>query len=132
MTNRRFSRLVAALATISAVALPGTARAENFEAEFDKLFGKQLRAPREVVSPVRPFVAPTRAAPTVYGGSLEATVASLANATQGRIGVAAMDLGTGRTVGFGSGRFQLLDSRRTPTQRTLGRLGHMGRIYSRY
>lgn len=98
MTNRRFSRIVAALAAASALALPGAARADNFESEFDKLFGKDLRAPREVTSPVRPFVAPARPATTVYGGGLEATVASLANAAQGRIGVAAMDLGTGRTV----------------------------------
>lgn len=82
----------------SAVALPaGAARAENFQSEFDKVFGKESRAPREVVSTVRPFIAPTRPV-TTYGGSLEATIASLASAAQGRIGVAAMDLGTDRTV----------------------------------
>lgn len=82
----------------SALALPtGAARADTFQSEFDKVFGKELRAPREVQPTVRPFVAPTRPV-TTFGGSLEATVAQLANAAQGRIGVAAMDLGTGRTV----------------------------------
>lgn len=89
---------MASLAVVSAMVLPaGGARAEDFQSEFDKVFGKELRAPRAVLPTVRPFVAPVRAA-TALGGSLEATVASLANATQGRIGVAAMDLGSGRTV----------------------------------
>lgn len=75
----------------------GAARAENFQTEFDKVFGKTLRAPREVQPTVRPFVAPVQPT-TTYGGALEATIANLANAAQGRIGVAAMDLGTGRTI----------------------------------
>lgn len=83
---------------VSAMVLPaGAAQADDFRSEFDKVFGKELRAPREVQPTVRPFVAPARPV-TTYGGSLEATVASLADAAQGRIGVAAMDLGTGRTV----------------------------------
>ena len=75
----------------------GTARAENFQTEFDQVFGKERRAPREVQPTVRPFVAPTQPI-TPYGASLEATIANLANAAQGRIGVAAMDLGSGRTI----------------------------------
>ena len=44
------------MALASALALPtGAARAENFQAEFDKVFGKELRAPREVQGTVRPF-----------------------------------------------------------------------------
>lgn len=89
---------MASLAMVSALALPaGAARAENFQTEFDKVFGKAPRAPREVQPAVQPFVAPLRAA-TTYAGSLEATVANLASAAQGRIGVAAMDLGSGRTI----------------------------------
>lgn len=96
--NTRFPRLLAGLAMVSAIALPaGAAQADDFHSEFDKVFGKELRTPREVQPTVRPFVAPVRPV-TTYGGSLEATVASLADAAQGRIGVAAMDLGTGRTV----------------------------------
>lgn len=75
----------------------GAARAESFQTEFDKVFGKTPRAPREVQPMVRPFVAPVQST-TTYGGALEATIANLANAAQGRIGVAAMDLGTGRTI----------------------------------
>ncbi len=89
---------MASLAMVSALALPaGAVRAENFQTEFDKVFGKAPRAPREVQPAVQPFVAPLRAA-TTYAGSLEATVANLASAAQGRIGVAAMDLGSGRTI----------------------------------
>jgi len=89
---------MAVLAAAGAFALPaGAAQAEDFQSEFDKVFGKELRAPREVQPTVRPFVAPARSA-TTYGGSLETAVAQLANAAQGRIGVAAMELGTGRTV----------------------------------
>lgn len=89
---------MAVLAAAGALALPaGAAQAEDFQSEFDKVFGKELRAPREVQPTVRPYVAPARPA-TTYGGSLETAVAQLANAAQGRIGVAAMELGTGRTV----------------------------------
>ena len=86
------------MAMASVLTLPaGVARANDFQTDFDKVFGTESRAPREVQPTVRPFVAPVRPA-TTYGASLEATVASLANAAQGRIGVAAMDLGTGRAV----------------------------------
>lgn len=99
MKITRFPRLLAAAAMAASLALPaGAARADNFQAEFDKVFGKEVRAPREVVSTVRPFVAPAEPRYDSYAGSLEATVAALANGAQGRIGVAALDLGTGRSV----------------------------------
>lgn len=98
MKNRRLPLMLRVVAMAAAIGAPvSAAQAEDFNAAFDQVFGKQLRAPREVAPTVRPFVAPVRAAPT-YSGGLEATVASLANAAQGRIGVAAMDLGTGRTI----------------------------------
>ncbi len=98
MNISRFPRLLAGLALVSAIALPtGAARAEDFRTEFDKVFGKEPRAPREVKPAIQPFIAQTRPV-AAYDGGLDSAVASLANAAQGRIGVAAMDLGTGRTI----------------------------------
>lgn len=95
----RFSRLLASLAMVTALALPsGPAHADSFENDFDKLFGTEKRAPREVQSTVRPFVAPTRPSFGNLGGGLEATVAALADGAQGRIGVAAVDLASGRSL----------------------------------
>ncbi|MCZ8323423.1 MAG: class A beta-lactamase [Novosphingobium sp.] len=99
MKIARFPRLLAAAATAATLAFPaGAARADSFEAEFDKVFGKEQRAPRELPSTVRPFVAPAAPGFDGLGGGLEATVAALANGAQGRIGVAALDLGTGRSI----------------------------------
>jgi beta-lactamase class A len=95
----RFSRLLATMAMASALALPaGAAHADSFESEFDKLFGTEKCAPRPAPAPVRPFVAPASPGFSGFSGSLEEAVATLANGAQGRIGVAAMDLSTGRSV----------------------------------
>jgi len=62
------------------LALPGTsAGAGELEEAFDRSFSAQSELPH-------------------YGDPLQAEVASLANANLGRIGVAAMDLATGRTI----------------------------------
>lgn len=99
MTKLRFSHLLGALATASALALPAVpAHADSFEHEFDRLFGTEKRAPREVQSTVRPFVVPASPGFSSFGGGLEATVAALADGAQGRIGVAAMDLASGRSL----------------------------------
>lgn len=83
----------------TALALPAApAHADSFEREFDSLFGTEKRAPREVQSTVRPFVAPARPVVGSFGGGLEATVAALADGAQGRIGVAAIDLSSGRSL----------------------------------
>ena len=61
-----------------------------FENAFDKTLGTELRAPR------------------TYDTPFELQVASLAEASQGRIGVAALDLATGRTVDvLGNQRFPM-------------------------
>ncbi len=106
--------------------LAGAAHASNagsLEAEFDTAFIKQSVAPTRLppatlpvvrrgtpanipllaLTPVRPsytassFAAPNYA-PPVYATPLEASIASLADGSQGRIGVAAIDLASGRTV----------------------------------
>ena len=72
-----FSGLAAALAVL---VLPAqAARAESLEQAFDRTFLEARQAP-------------------VYAGSLESMVAAAARADMGRIGVAAMDLGSGRMV----------------------------------
>lgn len=88
-----FKRIVAALALGAAALAPlGTAQAAGSEVElaFDKTFGTEQRGPR------------------VYDSAFEARIASLANASQGRIGVAAMDLKTGKVVDvLGDQRFPM-------------------------
>lgn len=67
------------LGAIAATLLPvHAASADDLELIFDRALGTESRAPR------------------AYGSAFEAQVASLANAAQGRIGVAAIDLSSGR------------------------------------
>lgn len=93
------SKFVTALALAGALALPAAAHASSdaLELDFDRVLGSEPRAPREVPSTVQQFV-PLPAAPQIGGGWLENQLASIAGAQQGRIGVAALDLATGRTV----------------------------------
>ncbi len=107
MKTGLISRLLAVAAVAGALAAPGTAaaRGDNLEFEFDRVLGSEPRTPREVpaLPPVQPrravaveqFVAP---APRSYANGLEAQIAALAAPAQGRIGVAALDLSTGRNV----------------------------------
>ena len=75
------ARLTAFLAGMLALAVPVQAlAADDLELAFDRTLGTQSRAPRTYASP------------------LEAQLAALSNATLGRIGVAAVDLTTGRSV----------------------------------
>ena len=112
------SRFVASLALASSVLAPiAPAYAETLETEFDKAFSApvksqpQLQAPgkvqpkiaaksesaqRVLPTTVQPFIAPTT--PRSYASGLEAQLAPLSNSSNGRIGVAAIDLTTGRVV----------------------------------
>ncbi len=95
------TRLIGSLALAGALAAPAAARADSLDTAFDRTFGTELRAPPEVVSTVRPWApTPSASAPSVdvYGGGLEAQLATYADAGQGRIGVAALDLASGRMV----------------------------------
>jgi beta-lactamase class A len=96
-----FTRVIGALALAGgALASASTAHADSLENAFDQALGKEQRAPLpsgSVLPPTaQPFVAPP--VPRVAGSGLEAMLASVAPADQGRIGVAAIDLATGRTV----------------------------------
>jgi len=87
------------IATTAALALAGLAPAQardgvNLEAQFDTAFGTELRAPRDYN-------------PT-YEGAFEQKVALVADGSSGRIGVAALDLSTGREVAIlGDQRFPM-------------------------
>jgi len=119
MTTGLFSKLFVSLALTTAVIAPALpAHADSLESEFDKAFSakpavarSQLQAPAKVPvkvqpssesaqrvlpSTVRPFV--SGVAPRPYGAGLDAQLAVQADPSQGRIGVAAIDLTTGRTV----------------------------------
>jgi beta-lactamase class A len=93
--NRICSRIAGSLAFVAmAASVPvSVARADEVSSlhrAFDSVLGTEQRAPR------------------TYGSSFEARIAGLANASQGRIGVAAMDLATGQTVEvLGAQRFPM-------------------------
>lgn len=99
-------RIIGLMAVTAAVALPlGAAQAQEVAAAqitsrsepvsqvqntFDSLFGTELRGPR------------------TYSDPLEQQLAAVANASQGRIGVAAVDLASGRTMDIlGDQRFPM-------------------------
>jgi beta-lactamase class A len=106
--NGLTSRLISALAVASALAVPVAAHAGDLEDSFDRALSAQKRAP-QAMAPRAPQMVVT-AAPSVqtvlsspaprfaYASSFEAQIAALASADMGRIGVAAVDLSTGRSV----------------------------------
>ena len=84
MNTRIFATIAGALAML---ATPFTAaQAEDIENQFDSYFGTEVRAPRDYAP--------------AYDSVLEQQIARLAEASQGRIGVYAIDLSTGNEVGI--------------------------------
>ena len=76
------------------LAAPVTAQQVDLEARFDTAFGTELRSPRDY-------------APS-YDTMLEQRIAQLAEGSKGRIGVAAVDLATGRAISvLGDQRFPM-------------------------
>lgn len=79
-----FSRVMRGAAIAAALyctlVSPTAGEAQNFEDAFDSALGTTPRAPR------------------IYSSALEARIAALASPEQGRIGVAAVDLASGKTV----------------------------------
>lgn len=86
MKTRIITKLVAAVAALAlAPAAPALASDEQgLESAFDTYFGTEVRTP-------------TSYAPT-YTNPLEQLVAQIADGSQGRIGVAAVDLSTGQSI----------------------------------
>ncbi len=103
-------RITSLLAVAGTFAAPvATARADSVEAQFDKAFSAEFRGAPPKVAPapiqrssVQPATVQRWFAPATqtrsYGSGLEAQLASLASAERGRIGVAAIDLATGRNI----------------------------------
>lgn len=88
-------RAIAAFALASAVlTAPQALARDEFEAAFDRALGTEVRQPRTYQ--------------TVYSDALERRVAYLASGDQGRIGVAAIDLASGRDLSIlGDQRFPM-------------------------
>jgi hypothetical protein len=87
------ARLAAGFALALAIAAPAQAR-DNLEAAFDTALGTQVRAPQDFTAR--------------YETPLAQQIAQIADASQGRIGVAAVDLVTGQEVAvLGDQRFPM-------------------------
>ena len=120
MTKGLISRVIASFALAGAAFAPiSPAFADSLESEFDRAFiapatqrAPQLQLPASITLPkvqprtesaqralplsVRPFVSAPRL--TTYSSQLDAQVYALADSSSGRIGVAAINLSTGRSV----------------------------------
>ncbi len=111
MTKGIAQHLATALAFAGAILAPISAgRADTLERSFDAVLGSEARAPRQLLEPVQ-AVQRISLAPSTYTDPLYRMLAGVAAPDRGRIGVAAMDLATGRSVG-------LLDSQPFPMAST--------------
>ncbi|QYU66781.1 serine hydrolase [Leptolyngbya sp. 15MV] len=92
---RRIFGIGAAIAAMAlAQATPAKADRADFEAAFDRTLGTEARAPQNFDA--------------IYTTGFEAHLARIANGAQGRIGVAAVDLTTGRSLAvLGDQRFPM-------------------------
>lgn len=94
MKTRLIHRIAAGLALATAIIAPAQASDQTLEAAFDTALGTDIRAPRDY-SPN-------------YKNPLERQIAQIASGDQGRIGVAAIDLSTGRELAvLGDQRFPM-------------------------
>jgi len=90
----RIVRWGAALALAFTTIVPAHAGDSNFESAFDSALGTELRAPKTFDA--------------VYRDPLSRRIAELADGSQGRIGVAAVDLATGQEISvLGEQRFPM-------------------------
>lgn len=91
-------RLVTALALASVALAPSLAHAGDLESAFDRTFTKSQTSPRVSAPMDAQLVQPAIVPRVVYSSAFEQQIAELASAEQGRIGVAAIDLSSGRSV----------------------------------
>jgi beta-lactamase class A len=93
MTISRIARLLAPLTLALAATAPAQA-ADTLEASFDQVIGTESRTPRDFTPD--------------YSSMFERQIAQLADGSAGRIGVAAVDLSTGREIAvLGDQRFPM-------------------------
>lgn len=81
------------------VSSAGAREANSFEAAFDQTFAGRPVRPVPASAPVQLAAFQPDQSRPAPGNWFEAQIAQLADASQGRIGVAAVDLATGRSVG---------------------------------
>ncbi len=94
MKFTRIGRFVSLLALAIAPVAPVHAQSDGFETAFDNAFGTEVRAPRDYSPDL--------------DSALQARIAQLANGSDGRIGVAAVDLATGQSISIlGDQRFPM-------------------------
>ena len=85
MARTRFSAFATGLvAALAAAATPAAAQTDELQSSFDRALGTELRAPQSFEA--------------LYASSFEQRIAELADPSQGRIGVDAIDLATGEQV----------------------------------
>lgn len=84
MLHRLKALSLTVAATVLAAQSPALAQSTNLEADFDSAFGTQQRSPQTFAAQ--------------YQDGFERTIAQLADGDQGRIGVYAIDLATGKEV----------------------------------
>lgn len=85
---------IAFAAGLSLAASPAHAQTQDFEAQFDRAFGTETRAPQSYKA--------------VYKTPLEQRIAEIAEGSHGRIGVAAIDLSNGMAIDIlGDQRFPM-------------------------
>jgi beta-lactamase class A len=94
MTLSRIARALAPLALAFVATAPAHANNSTLEASFDQVIGTESRAPRDFTPD--------------YSNPFERQIAQLADGSAGRIGVAAVDLSTGREIAIlGDQRFPM-------------------------
>lgn len=94
MGNSVIARIIALLALTLAPLAGAQAQAQDFESAFDSAFGTEVREPPEIND--RP------------SSPLERRIAQIADGSDGRIGVAALDLATGESISvLGDQRFPM-------------------------
>lgn len=92
MTLRLLARMAAGLSL--AFAVPALAQGQALEARFDNAFGTEMRTPRDFSAQ--------------YDNALAQQIALIADGSQGRIGVAAIDLSSGQEIAvLGDERFPM-------------------------
>jgi len=94
MKFNQLSRFVSLVALAIAPVAPAYAQTDGFETAFDNAFGTEVRQPRNYAPDLE--------------SALEIRIAQLANGSEGRIGVAAVDMATGQAISIlGDQRFPM-------------------------
>lgn len=81
---RLFALVTGLAAVLASAAAPAAAQSDELRSSFDRVLGTELRQPQSFEA--------------IYASSFAQRIAELADPTQGRIGVAAIDLATGEQI----------------------------------